>query len=248
MWSSCRSFRPFLPVWPRRSVPVFGVVLTFCYAGCVRGYNPSQPTESGPRELPGVDLSELTGRERRAWSTAVSELLAPCADQPVSLATCVREQRPCRACLPAASFIARELRLGKSPGQVEAAYQMRFDPEQVKAIELGNSPWKGAASAPVVIAKWADFECHYCQRTAVALDTMLQAFPRQLKVVFKHYPISSHPGARRAALASAAAQRQGKFWRLHDLMYLNPTQLDDVGIERLATQAGLDLERFRRDL
>ena len=62
-----------------------------------------QPTAAPTTQLQGVDTSGLTPRELGKWQEYVSELLAPCADQPVSIAQCVTEARPCNACLPAAS-------------------------------------------------------------------------------------------------------------------------------------------------
>jgi predicted DsbA family dithiol-disulfide isomerase len=199
-------------------------------------------------ELKGVDTSSLTGRERREWSMHVTELLAPCVEVEVSLADCVRQARPCKACVPAASFVARQVALGKSRSQIENAFRLRFAPDRFHSIEPGDAAWKGSASARVVLVEWADFECPYCQRTASELDLLVKAYPGQLRAVFKHYPIRHHPNAVRAARAGVAAQRQGKFWQLHDLMFARPSELDPPGIERLAGKAGLDLTRFRADL
>jgi protein-disulfide isomerase len=231
-----------------RSVSWLGVLSSLVLLGgaCARGPGAAGDTEL--IELPGIDTSALTGRERRDWSSYVSELLAPCADQPVSVAECVRQARSCAACAPAAAFVARQVAQGKSRRQIETAYRLRFAPGQAKSIDLGDSPWKGAASAKVVIVEWADFECPFCQRTAPELDQLIQAYPGLIKVVFKHYPIAHHPNGTRAARAAVAAQSQGKFWRFHDLMFLNASRLDDTGIERLATEAGLDVLRFKRDL
>jgi protein-disulfide isomerase len=138
--------------------------------------------------------------------------------------------------------------LGKSRGQIENAFRLRFASDGFYSIEPGDAAWKGSASAPVVLVEWADFECPYCQRTASELDSLIQSYPGQLKVVFKHYPIRHHPNAIRAAHAGVAAQRQGKFWQLHDLMFARPTELDAAGIERLAGKVGLDLAHLRTDL
>ena len=59
-----------------------------------------KPVAAPEVTLNGVDTSPLTPRERRDWASQVSELLAPCADTPVNIAQCVKEQRPCKTCLP----------------------------------------------------------------------------------------------------------------------------------------------------
>src|SRR6478735_6963584 len=62
--------------------------------------------------LPGVDTSILTPRERREWSAQMTELIAPCPDVPVNLAVCVKESRPCKACVPAAQLMLKLVQNG----------------------------------------------------------------------------------------------------------------------------------------
>ena len=75
----------------------------------------ASPTRSETKDvtLPGVDTSSLTAREKSEWSRFVSELRSPCADQPVSVAQCVSESRACKACLPAAKALAKQVQRGR---------------------------------------------------------------------------------------------------------------------------------------
>jgi protein-disulfide isomerase len=69
-----------------------------------------------------------------------------------------------------------------------------------------------------------------------------------VRFVFKHYPLSIHaqaPGAHRAAVA---AQRQGKFWEMHDLIFENRESLDRATYVEHARSLGLDVAQFERDL
>jgi hypothetical protein len=81
-----------------------------------------------------------------------------------------------------------------------------------------------------------------------ALGKLVKQRSDQVRLVFKHYPLSSHEHAEGAARAAVAAGTQGKFWELHDAMFANPQQLDDKGLEQLAKQAGLDLLQFKTDM
>ena len=49
-------------------------------------------------------------------------------------------------------------------------------------------------------------------------------------------------------MASVAAQNQGKFWEYHDLLFQNQKQLGPQKYEELATQLGLDMNKFRQDM
>src|SRR5688572_900562 len=72
---------------------------------------------AGDVVLADVDTSALTAREKSEWSGYVSELLAPCPDQPVSIAECVQQSRPCAACRPAAKFLVHQVSKGKTREQ-----------------------------------------------------------------------------------------------------------------------------------
>lgn len=198
-------------------------------------------------ELAGVDTSALTARERSDWSSHVSELLSPCRDQPVSVAHCVKERRPCRACLPAASFLLEEVRRGRTRSQVEASFKARFSADAVKNVELGNAPSKGAPNAPIVVVEFADFECPGCGLMRPVLDQLVEKQPNNVRLYFKHFPLSAHPNAEKAARAAIAAQNQGKFWEMHAQLFDNQTQLDLANVEKLAEKVGLDMARFRKD-
>lgn len=212
----------------------------------------SRPAKTGGRmtegKLRGIDTSQLTSRERSEWWTQVSELLAPCPDQPVSIAQCVDEKRPCSACVPAAEFLVRQVTLGKTRAQIERAFGLRFDADSVKPIDVDGAPFKGPRDAPVTIVEWADFECPFCALASPYLDYLVKAFPGQVRVVFKHFPISYHTWSVLAARAAVAAHRQGKFWPMHNGLFANRESLDEATILHLAQQIGLDMDRFKADM
>jgi protein-disulfide isomerase len=208
-----------------------------------------QPAAATPRsiQLAGVDTSKLTEREREQWSTFVGELLAPCPDQPVSLAQCVAEKRPCNTCLPAANFLTHQVTRGKTRSQAEAAYRARFSPDEVKEIEPGDSPGKGAADPLVTIVEWADFECPFCAVASPVLSQAVARHSKHARLVFKHYPLGMHEHAEAAARAATAAGMQGKFWEYHSLLFQNQQALDEATLDKLAKQVGLDVAQFTTD-
>jgi hypothetical protein len=232
------------------SLAVLNLQVTTCRSPGEGGKEPAPQREaSASVELSGVDTSELTGREKAAWSGAVSELLAPCPDVAVSLSQCVKEQRKCDECLPAARMIADHVKRGKTRSQVEAAFRLRFAPEAVKPIEIGDSPAKGPKGAPVTIVEWADFECPFCGRAAPILDRLIAEYPGKVRLVFKNYPLSGHQHAEKAARAAVAAGKQGKFWQMHQALFANTSgALDEARIKQIAREVGLDPKQFDDEL
>jgi protein-disulfide isomerase len=221
--------------------------LTTCRSPGESGGDASQGRNDKVVALKGIDTSSLTARERSDWSRAVSELLSPCPDQPVSVEQCVNESRPCTACGPAARYLVEQVKRGRTRAQVDSAYRARFAADLVKRIDIGDSPSKGPPNAPVVIVEFADFECPACADKRSLLDKLVEEHAGKVRLVFKNFPLQIHQNAEKAARAGVAAHRQGKFWQLHLLLFENQSDLSPGNIEKLAQKAGLDLARFRQD-
>jgi protein-disulfide isomerase len=72
-----------------------------------------------------------------------------------------------------------------------------------------------------------------------------QAFGKDVRVVWKHLPLSFHPNAMPAALAAEAAREQGKFWEMHDKLFANQQALSEATYDQYAAELKLDLPRFK---
>ncbi|MFO0762937.1 MAG: thioredoxin domain-containing protein [Byssovorax sp.] len=237
-----------------RFMPLLSAALTglvFNASTC----NKPDPGESKPPvttaqevTLKGVDTSTATSRERREWSAQITELLAPCPDVAVNIAKCVQESRPCKACLPAAQMLLKQVQAGRPKKEREDAFHDRFDPSKVKTLSIEGSPDVGPPDAPVTIVEWADFECPFCRLVYPILEDIVRRFPDQVRLVYKFYPLSAHPHGEIAARAGVAALNQGKFWEMHHTLFDHQESLEQADLDRYAKGIGLDLQKFRADL
>lgn len=114
-------------------------------------------------------------------------------------------------------------------------------------IDISNSPILGDETAPVTIAIYDDFECPYCAKSVPLLKQVIAKYQGRVKMAFKNFPLSSHRNARNAALTALAANQQGKFWEVHDLLFENYNSLNPKKIDDLAAQTGLDMEQLKKD-
>ena len=106
----------------------------------------------------------------------------------------------------------------------------------------------GPAHAHVTLVEFSDFQCPYCAEAVGKLNAVLKAYPNDVKLIFKQYPLTDiHSQAALAAAAALAAHRQGKFWQLHDAMCADRTHLTRPNILAMAGKAGLDVNRFQQD-
>ncbi|MEW5741561.1 MAG: thioredoxin domain-containing protein [Myxococcota bacterium] len=123
------------------------------------------------------------------------------------------------------------------------------EPEKVVTdINITGAPVKGPKNAPVTIIAFSDFQCPFCSRVVPTLKQIEDTYGGKVKVAFKHQPLPFHQNAKLAAMASMAANEQGKFWEMHDKMFANQQALDRASLERYAQEIGLDMGKFKAAL
>ncbi|MCX6629381.1 MAG: thioredoxin domain-containing protein [Candidatus Solibacter sp.] len=111
-----------------------------------------------------------------------------------------------------------------------------------------GSPVLGPANARITLVEFSDFQCPYCSKAVAQINATLKAYPNDVRLIFKQYPLETHPAAAVSAAASLAAHRQGKFWPMHDVMFANRPKLSRQSVLAWAKQIGLDMQRFTADL
>ena len=125
-------------------------------------------------------------------------------------------------------------------------------PEQPVITPEGWS--KGNLSARTVLVEFGDFQCPSCAGARVKVDNALKKFEKDLKVVFKQYPMPNiHRNAMVAAQASEAAGKQLKFWEMYELLFARQNEWVNVPdaltfFLKYATELQLDVEKFRQDM
>ena len=108
---------------------------------------------------------------------------------------------------------------------------------------------QGPENAPVTLVEYGDYECPYCRQVVPIVKELRERFGDRLRYVFRHLPVSTaHPDAQLAAEAAEAADAQGRFWEMHDLLYEHQGQLDKERLHRYAAELGLDMARFESEL
>jgi protein-disulfide isomerase len=81
------------------------------------------------------------------------------------------------------------------------------------------------------------------------VQELLVQYRTTLRFVFRHNPLGDlHEGARLAAHAAEAAEKQGRFWAMHDLLFERREPITKQRLEGYAALLELDVQRFRDDL
>ncbi|MDT8437322.1 MAG: DsbA family protein [Gemmatimonadota bacterium] len=108
--------------------------------------------------------------------------------------------------------------------------------------------WRGEADAAVTVVEFSDFQCPFCRVLSGRLDSLLAAYPGQVRHVFRHLPLEAiHPQARAAAVAAECAEEQGRFWPYHDLLFAEAAEVKAGGYDyavRFEALPGADAAAF----
>lgn len=103
---------------------------------------------------------------------------------------------------------------------------------------------RGNPNAKVVMIEYSDFECPFCERHHPNMLQLEEEFGDDIAWVYRHYPLSFHPDAFPAAVASECANEQGKFWEYADGLFENQALLGDDYYPELAGELGLNVSQF----
>lgn len=122
------------------------------------------------------------------------------------------------------------------------------DPDVVYSVPIDGDPYEGPAVAKVTIVKGFEFACPFCYRARPTIDQIRKTYGDDVKVVYKYFVV--HDQAIRPGLAACAADKQGKFSQMKELIWdegFAKGELGDEHIESLAAKAGLDMKKFVAD-
>ena len=202
--------------------------------------------------LPGVDFSGLSQGQRAAVVAVLRT--EPCAcGCAMKVAECRLKDPACGVSRRLAAFAVRAAAAGKPESAIRAEldkYAKEPPPvlEPAIKIEIQGAPFRGAARGKVTIVEYSDFQCPYCAAAAKEAAQLIDRFPRDVKLVFKQFPLDRHAQAALAAEASLAAHAQGRFWAMHDRMYADFRHITKARLLAWAEETGLDMNRFQSDL
>ena len=206
------------------------------------------------QNLPAVDFTGLTPAQKALALKVLRSNGCPCGCA-MKLAECRTKDPNCSFSKALAAIVVDSVKKGAKEAAVLAAVDAsplmhRAAPKLLEnpvVIPIDGAPFVGPKDARVTIVEFSDFQCPYCAQAVVKLNAILKAYPNQVKLIFKQFPLDMHSQAALAAAAAVAAHRQGKFWPLHDAMFADRTHLSRQTILAMAGSIGLDTKRFEQD-
>lgn len=103
---------------------------------------------------------------------------------------------------------------------------------------------KGNDQANVYLVEFSDFQCPACKTFKPTVKKITEDYKDELIFGYRHFPLVQHSYAQKAAYASEAAGKQGKFWEMYEFLFENQEQLSDEKIRQGAEKIGLSMDQF----
>lgn len=108
---------------------------------------------------------------------------------------------------------------------------------------------QGDKDGPITLVEYGDYECPYCGRAHPIVKAVQRHFDRQLRFVYRHFPLTQiHVHAEAAANTAEFAGAHGRFWPMHDLLFENRQRPGLPLFFELAKGLGLSTSELRAAL
>ena len=212
----------------------------------------AQGTWETATELPGVDWHGISGSRKEAALKFIREEKCTCGCT-MKIAECRMKDPSCSYSRKLASVAMKGFAEGKTAAAVrddvkKAASEPPPLLEEPVKLSLAGDPAKGPENARVTIVEFSDFQCPFCSKAVAEANEVVRQFPKDVRLVFKQFPLDSHAQAEFGAEAALAAHAQGKFWEMHDHLYAGFPDLSRRTVMNYAREIGLDMNRFTADV
>lgn len=116
-------------------------------------------------------------------------------------------------------------------------------------IILSKNIWVGEQDAPVTLVEYGDYQSEACAKAHEIIKRLLLEYEGKIRYSFRHFPLSQvNQFAMKAAEAAVAAAQEGKFWEMHEMLFLHRRQLGTISLKGYAREIGITDKRFLDNL
>ncbi len=112
---------------------------------------------------------------------------------------------------------------------------------------------RGDRKAEIALIEYSDLECPFCKQFHATAQRVVDEYKGKVMWIYRHYPLSFHPNAQKAAEASECAGKLGgndAFWKYIDAIYKNVTNngIPKDSLFSIAKEIGLNESEFKKCL
>lgn len=218
------------------------------YKDITKTFDDSEPPPEARKPVTGADVSKLSEVDQQRFDKLVDSLPSPCG-KAHSLRTSRNNDAGCVRAPFAVDFVIALIGDGATDDEVRELYELRYGKEEPKrGFRLSDAvPHAGPGDGRVVLVEFYDYGCPACKDFAPQLKEIAQAYPTDVVIYYKQFPLASHEHSKGAAQAALAAAKQGKFDEMHAKLFENSHAHQRERLFEYARQIGLDMAQFEAD-
>lgn len=191
--------------------------------------------------------TKLTGDKAKRFDKLAHDMASPCG-KAHSVWTSLESDPSCARTPHALRFLERLVENDADDAKVGELWRQRYGESEKKQFDVSRAPMVGSKNAAVKLVVWEDLQCPHCAAMAPIIQATEQQFGDRIAVYYKMFPLASHTRAREAAIAAIAANKQGKFLSMTDLIFEQQHLINTQMIEEWARTVDLDMTKFRADI
>jgi len=112
---------------------------------------------------------------------------------------------------------------------------------------------EGAKNSGITLVEYGDYQCPVCGLYYPTVKEVTEKYKKDIAFQFRNFPLTQvHPNAFAGSRAAEAADKQGKFWEMHDQLYLNQNTWTPASdplkyFQSYAQQIGINVDQFKKD-
>lgn len=202
--------------------------------------------------LESIDTTGFSAAQKKTLAHVLETQKCTCGCD-WAIAKCRQDDPKCGYSRQLLNLIIKDTKAGQNEKEIVADLKIHaLTPppvlDQPVALNIQGDPVVGPENARVTIVEFSDFQCPYCAAAVAQARVILQNYPKDVRLVFKQFPLDDHSQAFLAAEAAVAAHAQGKFWQMHDKLYDNFRTISPKNILIWAQEIGLDMKRFTQEV
>ena len=221
---------------------------TGAIAALDRAGSAAAPVDKTP--LAGIDVSKLSSDQQTEFYTLVGSLSSPCG-KAHSLRTSFTSDTSCKRAPFAVRYVAAMVSQDGTEDEIRKYYDDKYkDPEPPVQIDISKAPHLGVADAPIKLVEFYDYGCPHCKVFKPIMEQVLADENGKVEEFFKQFPlegVQGHEFSKSAAQAALAANAQGKFKEMHDMLFDKAPDHDHEAVSGYAKELGLDMTKFEAD-
>jgi protein-disulfide isomerase len=225
-----------------------GATETDDYKDIAKTFDESEPPPDKRKPVEGADLGKLSDVDKQRFEKLVDSLPSPCG-KAHSLRTSRNSDAECIRARFAVDYVIALVADGANDDESREMYKARYGGErEKKSFKLSEAvPHVGPGDGRIVLVEFFDFGCPACQEFNPQIKEVVEAYPTDVVVYYKQFPLAAHEDSKGAAQGALAAHKQGKYLEYHELLFANPNAHKKDALVGYAKKLGLDMKKWEAD-